>query len=294
MVDQLTLLAPAKLNLFLHITGRRANGYHELQTVFQILDVGDTLEFTRTDSGDIRLTPEFVDLDIEDNLIFKAAKLLEPYREKNAGVDIVIDKKLPMGGGLGGGSSNAATTLLALNTLWKCKLSNKELAALGLSLGADVPVFVHGFTAFAEGIGEQLTPVQTPENWYVVLCPETHVSTAQIFSNEVLTRDTPKMKIAPALEGQALDSFHNDCEPLVAQLYPDVQESIHWLSKHGPAKLTGTGACCFCRLESETKARQVLNSASSKFKGFIAKGVQLSPALKRLNEAERFATNNSQ
>lgn len=294
MVDQLTLLAPAKLNLFLHITGRRANGYHELQTVFQILDVGDTLEFTRTDSGDIRLTPEFVDLDIENNLIFKAAKLLEPYREKNAGVDIVIDKKLPMGGGLGGGSSNAATTLLALNTLWKCKLSNKELAALGLSLGADVPVFVHGFTAFAEGIGEQLTPVQTPENWYVVLCPETHVSTAQIFSNEVLTRDTPKMKIAPALKGQALDSFHNDCEPLVAQLYPDVQEAIHWLSKHGPAKLTGTGACCFCRLESETKARQVLNSASSKFKGFIAKGVQLSPALKRLNEAERFATNNSQ
>ena len=294
MVDQLTLLAPAKLNLFLHITGRRANGYHELQTLFQILDVGDTLEFTRTDSGDIRLTPEFVDLDIEDNLIFKAAKLLEPYREKNAGVDIVIDKKLPMGGGLGGGSSNAATTLLALNTLWKCKLSNNELAALGLSLGADVPVFVHGFTALAEGIGEQLTPVQTPENWYVVLCPETHVSTAQIFSNEVLTRDTPKMKIAPALEGQALDSFHNDCEPLVTQLYPDIQEAIHWLSKHGPAKLTGTGACCFCRVESETKARQVLNSASSKFKGFIAKGVQLSPALKRLNEAERFATNNSQ
>lgn len=294
MVDQLTLLAPAKLNLFLHITGRRANGYHELQTLFQILDVGDTLEFTRTDSGDIRLTPEFVDLDIEDNLIFKAAKLLAPYREKNAGVDIVIDKKLPMGGGLGGGSSNAATTLLALNTLWKCKLSNNELAALGLSLGADVPVFVHGFTALAEGIGEQLTPVQTPENWYVVLCPETHVSTAQIFSNEVLTRDTPKMKIAPALEGQALDSFHNDCEPLVTQLYPDIQEAIHWLSKHGPAKLTGTGACCFCRVESETKARQVLNSASSKFKGFIAKGVQLSPALKRLNEAERFATNNSQ
>lgn len=294
MVDQLKLLAPAKLNLFLHITGRRADGYHELQTVFQILDFGDTLEFTRTDSGDIRLAPEFVDLDIEDNLIFKAAKLLEPYREKNAGIDIVIDKKLPMGGGLGGGSSNAATTLLALNTLWKCKLSNNELATLGLSLGADVPVFVHGFTAFAEGIGEQLTPVQTPENWYVVLCPETHVSTAQIFSNEVLTRDTPKMKIAPALEGQALDSFHNDCEPLVTQLYPNIQEAIHWLSKQGPAKLTGTGACCFCRVESETKARQVLNSASSKFKGFIAKGVQLSPALKRLNEAERFATNNSQ
>lgn len=294
MVDKLTLPAPAKLNLFLHITGRRPDGYHELQTVFQMLDFGDSLEFTRTKSGNITLTPELTGVNIEDNLIYKAAKLLEPFRTETLGIDIRIDKKLPMGGGLGGGSSNAATTLLALNKLWNCELSSDRLATLGLALGADVPVFVHGFTAFAEGIGEQLTPVQTPENWYVILCPETHVSTAQIFSNELLTRDTPKMKIAPALEGQALDGFRNDCEPLVTQLYPPIQEAIKWLSKYGPARLTGTGACCFCRVESETKARQVLNSASSKFKGFIAKGVQLSPALKRLNEAERFATNNSQ
>jgi len=286
MVDTLTLLSPAKINLFLHITGRRPNGYHELQTVFQMLDFGDLMEFRATFVKGISIQPEIQGLPLEDNLIYKAAKLLEPYNKNELGIDITLHKRLPMGGGVGGGSSNAATTLLALNKLWKCGLSSETLGELGLQLGADVPVFINGKTAFAEGIGEQLSAIETPQAWYVVLSPEAHVSTAEIFCHELLTRDSPKITIAPALGGQALDKLRNDCEPLVKQLYPTIKDAINWLSQFGPTKLTGTGACCFCRLESEAKARQVLNEAHPKFKGFIAKGVPLSPALQKLNEAE--------
>lgn len=289
--DSLTLPAPAKLNLFLHINGRRADGYHELQTAFQMLDFGDTLFFRRSNDGRISVQPDIPDLPLEQNLIYKAAQLLAPFNKQGFGAEITLEKNLPMGGGVGGGSSDAASTLLGLNFLWQCNLSLSKLCELGLQLGADVPVFINGKTAFAEGVGEQLSDLKTPPYWYVVLMPTAHVSTAQIFSNEVLTRDTPKMKIAPALEGQALDKLRNDCEPLVAQLYPEVKDTLNWLSQYGSARLTGTGACCFCALPTETEARQVLNEANPKFKGFIAKGVPLSPAIQRLREAERFATN---
>ncbi|KZY72459.1 4-(cytidine 5'-diphospho)-2-C-methyl-D-erythritol kinase [Oleiphilus sp. HI0071] len=289
----LELPAPAKLNLFLHITGRREDGYHELQTAFQILNFGDTLQFERTTDNQITVLPAIPNLPQEENLIYKAAHLLKPFNKRKYGARITLAKRLPMGGGVGGGSSDAASTLLGLNLLWDCSLSRNELSTLGLQLGADVPVFINGKTAFAEGVGEQLHDLKTPSLWYVVLSPKVHVSTAQIFSNELLTRDTPKMKIAPALEGQALDRLHNDCEPLVAKLYPEIQSALDWLSQFGQAKMTGTGACCFCALSSEAEARQVLNEANPKFKGFIAKGVSLSPAIKRLSEAERFATNPS-
>ncbi|KZZ59302.1 4-(cytidine 5'-diphospho)-2-C-methyl-D-erythritol kinase [Oleiphilus sp. HI0125] len=293
MVHSLSLPAPAKLNLFLHINGRRPDGYHELQTVFQLLDFGDELYFELNSSQAITIKPEFNDIPVEDNLIYQAAKILEPFATNYKGVDITLNKRLPMGGGVGGGSSDAATTLIALNYLWQCNLSNEELCDLGIQLGADVPVFVNGKTSWAEGIGEQLSPIKTPDCWYVVLAPEAHISTVKIFSNEVLTRDTPKMRIAPALEGQALNALNNDCEALVKQLYPTVNEAINWLSKYGPTKLTGTGACCFCRLSTETEARQVLKEAGAKFKGFIAKGVSLSPAHQKLNEVETFAKDNS-
>ena len=301
METSLSLCSPAKLNLFLHINGQRPNGYHELQTVFQMLDRGDTLHFVATESANITIQPFFKDIPLKSNLVYRAAKLLQttrayltntaPYK----GVNIHLEKILPMGGGIGGGSSNAATTLLALNHLWQLNLSIDELASLGATLGADIPVFVRGNTAWAEGVGDIITPISLPENWFVVITPDCHISTAEIFSNEGLTRDTPKMKIAPALEGQATNLFHNgfnnDCESLVKKLYPQVQKAVSLLNKFGNGRLTGTGACCFASFNSEDEAQQVLNEVSSEFKGFIAKGVNLSPAFQKLNKANSFAKN---
>ena len=319
MDTTLSLISPAKLNLFLHINGRRSAqqsfaGYHELQTVFQILDRGDVLHFSLKKEASIRLSPEFPEIPLETNLIYRAAQTLKnsvTQAKRLPGVDIRLEKNLPMGGGVGGGSSNAATTLLALNYLWQLNYSEDQLAAMGASLGADVPIFVRGRSAWAEGIGDILTPLSLPEKWFVILCPECHINTAKLFSHERLTRDTPKMKIAPALEGQdnkqqtadkhemkfafqdQLDSdfpskiFRNDCEALVSELYPEVGRALSFLSQYAPSRLTGTGACCFARFDSEVQAKQVLNEARSKFKGFIAKGVNLSPAIQRLTEAER-------
>lgn len=301
MDTTLSLSSPAKLNLFLHINGQRPNGYHELQTVFQILDRGDTLHFELIASADIKIAPFFKEIPLESNLVYRAAKLLqetEAYLKSTLsykGVKIHLDKSLPMGGGIGGGSSNAATTLLALNQLWKLGLSLHELATLGATLGADIPVFVHGKSAWAEGVGDIITPLSLPENWFVIITPDCHISTAEIFSNERLTRDTPKMKIAPALEGQAINHFYNgfnnDCESLVSMLFPQIQKALILLNKFGNARLTGTGACCFARFNSEEEAQQVLNEVSSEFKGFIAKGVNLSPAFQKLNKANSFAKN---
>ncbi len=290
----LTLLSPAKLNLFLHINGRRADGYHELQTAFQLLDFGDEMRFElRNESDGTRLTSDIQGVADDDNLVIKATALLREQSGCKHGADIQLTKRIPMGGGLGGGSSNAATTLLALNHLWELKFSIDQLAELGARLGADVPVFVRGHSAWAEGVGEQIQELELPQFWYVVISPDCHVSTAQIFSHQRLTRDTPKIKIAPALEGRVLDKLHNDCEALASQLNPEIKEAISWLKQFGPGRMTGTGACCFCRFDSEAEARQVLNEARSKFKGFVAKGVNLSPAHQRLNEAESFATNHS-
>ncbi|KKL26079.1 hypothetical protein LCGC14_2398870 [marine sediment metagenome] len=265
--------SPAKLNLFLHITGRRQDGYHLLQTAFQFLDYGDSLSFDVNDSGQIILATPLDGVDDDDNLIVKAAKLIKPYASTASGVSISIKKKLPMGGGLGGGSSNAATTLTALNTLWKCGLSTAELAQLGLSLGADVPIFITGHAAWAEGVGEQLTPISPVEPWFAVIVPDCHVSTAEIFSSTQLTRDCEPITIPRFLSGEG----SNVCEAVVKQHYPAVAEALDWLSQFGVARMTGTGACVFTDFKSQSEAQHVINNLPSRWQGFVAKGCNQSP-----------------
>lgn len=275
----LTLTAPAKLNLFLHITGRRDDGYHNLQTVFQLLDHGDTLDIAATETGEIRVLPELADVPLKDNLIYKAARLLQQHSHCPKGADITLHKVLPMGGGIGGGSSDAATTLLGLNQLWGLNLPLEELANLGRQLGADVPVFIHGRSAWAEGIGEQLTPLDLPEDYFVVLTPDCHVATAKIFSHKGLTRDTPVIKVAAFLE----QGGHNDCQPLVQNLYPEVDKALNWLVKFADAKMTGTGACVFAKVDSQEQGQKILEQAPNNLKGFVAKGVNLSPTHRQLS-----------
>lgn len=265
--------SPAKLNLFLHITGRRQDGYHLLQTAFQFLDYGDSLSFDVNDSGQIILATPLDGVDDDDNLIVKAAKLIKPYASTASGVSISIEKKLPMGGGLGGGSSNAATTLTALNTLWKCGLSTAELAQLGLSLGADVPIFITGHAAWAEGVGEQLTPISPVEPWFAVIVPDCHVSTVEIFSSTQLTRDCEPITIPRFLSGEG----SNVCEAVVKQHYPAVAEALDWLSQFGVARMTGTGACVFTDFKSQSEAQHVINNLPSRWQGFVAKGCNQSP-----------------
>ncbi len=278
-MDNLTLLAPAKLNLFLHITGRREDGYHLLQTLFQLLDYGDTLSFQLTDSPEILLAPELPDVPAPDNLIVRAARLLQQACGTRRGAMITLDKRLPMGGGLGGGSSNAATTLLALNRLWQSRLDLDQLAALGARLGADVPVFVFGQTAWGEGIGEQLTPVELPENWYLVIMPPCRVSTAEIFAHPDLTRDTHPIKIRAFLERGG----RNDCQNLVETLFPKVLQARLWLDNFAPAQMTGSGACVFARFSTKKCAEEALACMPDHLSGFIARGVNQSPAHHQLS-----------
>jgi len=279
-MPDLSLLSPAKINLFLHITGQRSDGYHELQTLFQLLDYGDWMHFTVHHEGTIRLNTLIEGIPQQDNLIYQAATLVAPYRrDKALGIDISIDKQLPMGGGIGGGSSNAATTLLALNQLWGLNLDLARLCSLSVKLGADVPVFVNGKTAWAEGIGERLQAIDIPETWYLVIKPACNVSTAKIFSSKQLTRNTSPIKIAAFFEQGA----GNDCEPLVRELYPEVDSALNWLSQHAKAQLTGTGACVFAQFESQRTAKAVLDKLPSTLQGFIAKGVNSSPTHQQLN-----------
>lgn len=285
MSRSITLPSPAKLNLFLHITGRRPDGYHELQTLFQFLDYGDDLTFTPTpEQPGARLEEPVPGVSDDDNLIIRAAKaLLERNREQLPGVNIRITKRLPMGGGLGGGSSNAATTLLGLNHLWNLRLGIDQLAGIGLTLGADVPVFVRGHAAFGEGVGEKLTNANPPEDWFVIIKPACNINTGKIFSEQGLTRNTPRIKIAPAFEGDA-SRYRNDCEDVVRKLYPEVNQSLEWLSQFGPARLTGTGACIFGRFPTESAARIIWESKPSGVTGFVAKGVNSSPLHQKLTE----------
>lgn len=274
----LLLPSPAKLNLFLHITGRRDDGYHTLQTVFQLLDYGDELSFTpRTDSA-ITLTPALEGVALKDNLIYQAARKLQQASGCTKGADIGLTKRLPMGGGIGGGSSNAATALVGLNHLWQTGLNLDQLADLGRELGADIPVFVKGQTAWAEGIGDRLTPLTLPCPWYLVLVPNCAISTAAIFSNKDLTRDTPDIKVAAFLE----EGGKNDCQPVVERHYPQVKDAVDWLSRFGPARLTGTGACVFSPFPSRERALEVFAKRPKQLDGFVAVGANESLLHRRL------------
>ena len=267
--------APAKLNLLLHVVGRRADGYHELQTVFQFLTVSDWLYFDVHQQTGIELVGEPAGVPANADLCVRAATLLRDATSSQAGVTIYNDKRLPLGGGLGGGSSDAATTLLVLNRLWGLDLPSDELARLGLSLGADVPVFVHGRAAWAEGVGERLTPVTPPEAWYFVLIPPVSVSTAAIFSDPGLTRDTPRTKIPDLLSGVG----HNDCEAVVRCRHPEVAAALDWLNGFSAARLTGTGACVFAAFDTQADAQAVAAQLPASWSGLVAQGTNRSPLL---------------
>ncbi|WP_026960668.1 4-(cytidine 5'-diphospho)-2-C-methyl-D-erythritol kinase [Aliagarivorans taiwanensis] len=277
-------LSPAKLNLFLYICGRRKDGYHELQTLFQFIDCCDQLYFTVRKDTEITLSSNIDNVDPEDNLVVKAARLLQQHCLFKCGADIQLEKQLPMGGGIGGGSSNAATTLLVLNRLWKCGLSLEQLADLGLRLGADVPIFIQGVAAFAEGVGEKLYPVKIAQPWYVVLHPDAHISTAEVFGHPELPRDTAKRNWAE-LENA---SWHNDCQDIVAKLYPEVANALSWLLEYAPSQMTGTGSCVFAAFDSEQQARDVLENCPEHWAGFVSQGLNRSPLHKQLAEFATF------
>lgn len=290
--QQLILPAPAKLNLFLHITGRREDGYHQLQTVFQLLDYADEVRLvlrrdgriTRSQDNDARLK----NIPFDSDLSVRAAKLLQTKIRGHSidipGVEINLNKVLPIGGGIGGGSSDAATTLCGLNKLWNCKLTVDQLADLGAQLGADVPVFVKGYSAWAEGIGEQLTPLTLVQKWFVVIHPNIFVSTADIFADQGLTRDSDTLKIARFLECDPFNFLSNELsnvfESVVVKKYPEIAMVIDWLSAYSPARLTGTGSCIFASFDSEVVAAKVLHNLTESnhhWLGFLAKGVNESP-----------------
>jgi 4-diphosphocytidyl-2-C-methyl-D-erythritol kinase len=261
------------LNLFLHITGRRPDGYHTLQSVFQFLDIADQIRLRVTADGVIRRLTALPGVAAEQDLTVRAARLLQSAAGVTAGVDIHVDKRLPLGGGLGGGSSDAATVLVALNQLWGLGWSEDRLATLGLQLGADVPVFVRGHAAWAEGVGEILTPIELPEPWYLVLIPPVTVSTAEIFSAPELTRDTSPIRIPAFFAGAGA----NDCAPVVRARYPVIGQYLDWLSQFGHARLTGTGACVFAAFPNQAAALQVLAQRPANWRGFVAQGRNRSP-----------------
>lgn len=275
---RLSLPAPAKLNLFLHITGRREDGYHNLQTLFQLLDYSDVLDFELNDSGKICLTDEQTGIPVTENLIYQAARRLQEHTGCQLGANIHLQKRLPMGGGLGGGSSNAATTLTGLNILWGTALPQRQLMAIGGELGADIPLFIFGHSAWGEGIGEQLTAIELPPAWYLVITPEAHVSTGKIFAHQGLTRNTHPIKIRAFLER----GDRNDCQAVVESLYPQIKEARLWLAQFTEARLTGTGACLFGCFDSNTTAKSVLEQLPHRWQGFVAKGVNRSPLLQQL------------
>lgn len=275
--------APAKLNLFLHITGRRADGFHTLQSVFQFLDYHDDLSFDLTDNGQVTRAMPVPGIAEENDLTVRAARLLQQYSQCPRGAVIHLTKRLPAGAGLGGGSSDAATTLLALNHLWGCGLDLDTLAVLGLQLGADVPVFVRGQAAWAEGVGEQLTLIDLPEPWYLVLAPPVAVSTARAFAAfdaaVQLTPASPPITIRGFRDGRG----QNDLESVVRRLYPEVDKALTWLGKFGPTRMTGSGACVFVPVENEARGLEILQQCPAGLAdGFVARGVNRHPVHRRL------------
>ncbi len=275
--------APAKLNLLLNITGRRADGYHELQTVFQFLDIGDELRIEVNTTGILHRAYDLPGVTPEQDLVMRAAQLLRQETGCRLGATIDLAKQLPMGGGLGGGSSDAATVLVALNCLWQLHLPESTLCRLGLTLGADVPVFVHGQATWAEGVGEQFTDITLPEPWFVVLQPAVAVATGKIFSAPELTRNAPALKIRDFLGGRVF----NLCEPVVRAQYPEVDLAMVWLAQYCPARLTGTGACVFAEVASAAQGRAIVAQMPPPWRGFVAKGMNRSPLQARLEDCRR-------
>ncbi len=281
-MNTLTCPAPAKLNLFLHVVGRRADGYHLLQTLFRFIDLADTMHFTVRTDGEVHRVNALEGVPAEQDLCVRAARLLQKETGCSLGVDIALEKRIPMGGGLGGGSSDAATTLLALNRLWQLDLSRERLMQLGLSLGADVPVFVFGENAFAEGVGEELQAYPLPDAWYVVLCPPVHVPTAQIFTHPELTRNTISMTMRALPKGRHFrlgcqDGLGNDLQAVACKLYPEVAEHLAWLARFAPALMTGSGACVFAEFATEAAAQAVGQQLPPDKRGYLAHGLQHHP-----------------
>jgi 4-diphosphocytidyl-2-C-methyl-D-erythritol kinase len=270
--------APAKLNLFLHVTGRRADGYHELQTLFQLIDLTDTIAIRVREDGVIERPQGPRGVAPEADLSVRAAQALKSATGTGLGASLRIGKRIPVGGGLGGGSSDAATTLLALNELWGCGLPPGELAALGATLGADVPVFIGGFSAWGEGAGERLTPVELPPRWYVIVFPGVSVSTREVFQSPELTRNSPLITIRAFFESGG----RNDCEDVVRRLSPEVGEALDWLRRSGPAWLTGTGSCVFAACESAATAERLAASVPDRWQSLVARGLDVSPVRARL------------
>ncbi|MCO4798204.1 MAG: 4-(cytidine 5'-diphospho)-2-C-methyl-D-erythritol kinase [Colwelliaceae bacterium] len=275
--------SPAKLNLFLHVVGQRPDGYHELETVFQFLEHGDNLSINVTQNPEITLLTPIDGVNNDDNLIVKAANLLQKNTQTALGAEIKINKVLPMGGGLGGGSSNAATILIALNYLWNTQLSNIQLADIGIELGADVPIFIHGYAAFAQGIGEKLTPVTPEESVYLVSKPNCSISTQEVFTAKNLTRNTPKLCATMVEDSVYTKGYQNDCQTLVIKKYPEVAKLLAWLVEYAPSRMTGTGACIFSRFNSEEEAKRVQELLPSTIESFVTKGINKSPLHRVIN-----------
>ena len=265
--------APAKINLFLHIVGRRPDGYHLLQTAFRMLDWGDEIILRRRDDGAIVRVGEVPGVPAEADLVVRAARALQAASGSTFGAEIAVEKRIPMGGGLGGGSSDAATVLMALNRLWACGLSREALQALGLKLGADVPFFVFGQTAFAEGVGENLVPLAVPPAWYVVVAPKVSVPTVEIFSDPELTRDSEPIK----MRAFATITTRNDMQATVCKRYPQVAEALEWLSRYGAARMSGSGACIFAPFDSKEAAEQVVSQRPQGWKVWVAAGLDRHP-----------------
>jgi 4-diphosphocytidyl-2-C-methyl-D-erythritol kinase len=273
------LSAPAKLNLMLHIVGRRGDGYHELQTVFQLVDLVDRIELQRRDDGVVRRVAGPSGVPESEDLTVRAALSLKAATGSAGGADIRIQKRIPLGGGLGGGSSDAATTLLGLNELWETRLDVEQIAAIGATLGADVPVFVRGSSAWAEGVGERLSPMSLgPSNWYLILFPGIHVPTAAVFQAPELTRNSPPTTMRGFLE----TGGRNDCEGVVRARFPAVAEALDWLGRHAPAKLTGTGSCVFAKFSRVEDAERLAARVPDTWRAFVARGLDESPVLAEL------------
>ncbi|MCU0976847.1 MAG: 4-(cytidine 5'-diphospho)-2-C-methyl-D-erythritol kinase [Steroidobacteraceae bacterium] len=270
--------APAKLNLFLHVVGRRPDGYHELQTLFQLVDLTDELRVDVRPDGEIRRIGGPAGVPPEQDLAVRAARLLKRTSGSPLGADLTLVKRIPLGGGLGGGSSDAATTLAALNVLWRIGASADDLARLGLSLGADVPVFLFGHSAWAEGVGERLTAVDLPPRWYAIVRPPVAVGTAEVFQAPELTRNSPRTTIGGFLEAGG----RNDCEPVVAARYPEVRKALERLGRFGPARLTGTGSCVFAAFGRAAEAEEAIAGLPAGWRGFAVRGLARSPLLERL------------